>query len=141
MAVTAPDGETASYPGMTDTVVVPPGSSVRIVTTGGGGWGDPLLREVDLVVYDVQCGLISPESAAGDYGVVLAKFGRKWQADVIRTAQRRRQLASQRGKVPMFDRGPHFEEQKRLGRVKYPEGWTDPDSGWHATGELKQDVA
>jgi N-methylhydantoinase B len=141
VAVTAPDGETVSYPGMTDTVIVPPGSSVRIVITGGGGWGDPLLREVDMNVYDVQCGLISPESAVRDYGVVLTKFGRKWQADVVRTAQRRRQLASLRGKVPMSDRGPHFEEQKRLGRVKYPEGWTDPDSGCHATGELKQDVA
>ena len=53
----------------------------------------------------------------------------------------RRQLASLRGNVPMFDRGPHFEEQKRLGRVQYPEGWTDPDSGWFATGDLKQDVA
>jgi N-methylhydantoinase B len=140
VAVTTPDGKTANYPGMTDTVIVPPGSSVRIVTTGGGGWGDPLLREVERVVYDVQCGLISPEGATGDYGVVLTKTGRKWQADLAETAQRRRQLASLRGKVPMFDRGPHFEGQKRLGRVHYPEGWTDPDSGWFATGELKQDV-
>jgi N-methylhydantoinase B len=114
---------------------------VRIVTTGGGGWGDPLLREVEMVIYDVQCGLISPESATEDYGVVLTKAGRKWQADLAKTAQRRRQLASLRGKVPMFDRGPHFEEQKRLGRVQYPEGWSDPDSGWFATGERKQDVA
>ena len=41
----------------------------------------------------------------------------------------------------MFDRGPYFEEQKRLGRVQYPEGWSDPDAGWFATGDLKQDVA
>jgi len=141
VVVTTPNGETENYPGMTDTVIVPPGSSVRIVTTGGGGWGDPLLREVEMVVYDVQCGLISPESATEDYGVVLTKVGRKWQADLAKTVQRRRQLASLRGKVPMFDRGPHFEEQKRLGRVQYPEGWSDPDSGWFATGDLKQDVA
>ena len=66
---------------------------VRIVTTGGGGWGDPLLREVEMVVYDVQCGLVSPESATEEYGVVLTKAGRKWQADLAKTAQRRRQLA------------------------------------------------
>src|ERR1700722_13747265 len=108
---------------MADTVIVPGGSSVRIVTTGGGGWGDPLLREVEMVVYDVQCGLISPESAAEGLGVVLITAGRKWQADAAKTAQRRRQLASLRGNVPMFDRGPHFEEQKRLGRGQNPQGW------------------
>jgi N-methylhydantoinase B len=122
-------------------VIVPPGSSVRIVTTGGGGWGDPLLREVEMVVYDVQCGLISPESATEDYGVVLTKVGRKWQADLAKTAQRRQKLAGQRGNVPMFDRGPHFAEQKRLGRVHYPQGWSDPDAGWFASGERKQDLA
>jgi N-methylhydantoinase B len=141
VAVTTPDGASESYPGMTDTAIVPPGSSVRIVTTGGGGWGDPLLREVEMVVYDVQCGLISAESADDDYGVVLTKVGRRWQADPAKTAQRRQKLASMRGKVPMFDRGPHFAEQKRLGRVQYPEGWTDPDAGWFAAGERKQDVA
>ena len=73
--------------------------------------------------------------------MVLNKVGRKWQADLAKTAQRRRQLESTRGKVPMFDRGRHFEEQKRLGRVQYPEGWTDPDSGWFATSEREQDVA
>jgi len=34
-----------------------------------------------------------------------------------------------RGTVPMFDRGPHFEGQKRLGLSLYAEGWTDPDAG------------
>ena len=120
VAVTTPDGKTTHYPGMTDTVIVPPGSAVRIVTTGGGGWGNPLLREVERVVYDVQCGLVSPESAAENYGVVLHKVGRKWQADLAKTTQRRGQLQSTRDKVPMFDRGRHFEEQKRLGRVHYP---------------------
>ena len=141
VAVTTPDGETTSYPGMTDTVIVPPGSSVRIVTTGGGGWGDPLLREVEMVIYDVQCGMISPESAAENYGLVLIKIGRKWQADLSKTAQRRQQLARVRGDLAMFDRGHHFEEQKRLGLVQYPEGWTDPDFGWLASSTLKRDVA
>ncbi len=53
------DGNETAYPGMCDTVTVKAGSVVRIVTTGGGGWGDPLKREVDRVVYDVQCGLVS----------------------------------------------------------------------------------
>lgn len=141
VAVTAPGGTTVGHPGMCDTVIVPAGASVRVVTTGGGGWGDPLLREIDMVVYDVECDLISPESARDVYGVVLTKVGRKWQADHAKTAQRRRELAKLRGKVPMFDRGPHFEAEKRHGRVKYPDGWVDPDVGWYATSVLEQDVA
>jgi N-methylhydantoinase B len=141
VSVTSPLGESVNYPGMTDTVVVPPGASVRIVTTGGGGWGDPLLREIERVVYDVQCGLVSPDSALQIYGVVMSKSGRKWQADLGKTAQLRRQMAAQRGRVPMFDRGPHFESLKEQGKVKYPAGWTNPDEGWFANSALKQDVA
>jgi N-methylhydantoinase B len=141
VAVTGPDDVTKNYPGMSDTVIVPPGSSVRIVTTGGGGWGDPLLREIDNVLYDVQCGLVSPESARDDYGVILTKVDRKWQADVAATAQYRRQLARQRGKVPMFERGPQFEAERRLGSINYPQGWVDPDAGWYASSVLEKDVA
>ena len=141
VAVTGPDGTTTSYPGMCDTVIVPPGSSVRIITTGGGGWGDPLLREIEKVVYDVQCGLVSPDVASEEYGVILLKSGRQWQADIRKTAERRRQLSKSRGRVPMFDRGPHFEAEKKLGRVKYPDGWVDPDLGWCANSVLEEDVA
>jgi N-methylhydantoinase B len=121
--------------------VIPAGSTVRIVTTGGGGWGDPLLREIDKVVYDVACGLVSPESARDEYGVILFKVGRKWQADAVRTAQRRIGLAQSRGKPPMFDRGAYFEAQKRCGQIKYPDGWADPDVGWYANsaGEFHSD--
>jgi hypothetical protein len=62
-------------------------------------------------------------------------------ANLTNTAQRRRQLARLRGKVPMFDRGPHFEAQKSVGRIKYPNGWIDPDLGWYANSVLQQDVA
>jgi N-methylhydantoinase B len=141
VTVTSPAGDAVRQPGMCDTVVVPRGGSVSIVTTGGGGWGDPLLREVDLVVYDVQCGVVSPESAGDDYGVVISKIGRKWQAHLGETLQKRRQLARVRGKLPMFDRGPQFETQKKLGKVKYPEGWTDPDDGWFANSVVQEDVA
>ena len=75
-------GKETVHPGMTDTVIVKPGSIVRIVTTGGGGWGDPLKREVERVVYDVQCGLVSRKQAKALYGVVLKKAGRKFSADL-----------------------------------------------------------
>jgi N-methylhydantoinase B len=39
---------------------------------GGGGWGDPLNRDVERVRDDVQNELISPERARDVYGVVIA---------------------------------------------------------------------
>ena len=45
---------------------------MRVETTGGGGWGDPLDREPELVLLDVMQGKISPEAARNDYGVVIA---------------------------------------------------------------------
>ena len=44
---------------------------MRVVTTGGGGWGDPLEREPDLVARDVIEGKVSAAAARDDYGVVL----------------------------------------------------------------------
>jgi N-methylhydantoinase B len=137
LSVTSPDGQTVQHPALCDSAVVRGGSIVNVITTGGGGWGDPLLRELDKVVYDVECGLISPESAKDDYGAVLVKDGRQWRGDADRTAQRRQELARSRGKLPMFDRGPQFNPKRALGNVKYPHGWVDPDSDWYANSTIE----
>jgi N-methylhydantoinase B len=42
-----------------------------VVSQGGGGYGDPLEREPDLVVADVAEGLVSPGAARLVYGVVI----------------------------------------------------------------------
>ena len=42
-----------------------------VVSQGGGGYGDPLEREPDLVVADVAEGLVSPDAARLVYGVVM----------------------------------------------------------------------
>jgi len=42
-----------------------------IESGGGGGFGDPLERAVDLVQQDVRLGYVSPDAARRDYGVVL----------------------------------------------------------------------
>lgn len=135
VSVIAEDGSEQVYPGMSDTVVVKPGSTVRVVTTGGGGWGDPLAREADKVVYDLQCGLISEASARDDYGVAVTLVGRKWTHDAARTQARREKLRKERGTPAMFDRGAAFRAMKAKGMVHYPQGWSDPDEGWLAVGE------
>ncbi|WP_072395199.1 hydantoinase B/oxoprolinase family protein [Hyphomicrobium sp. CS1GBMeth3] len=132
VSVIQADGTETVHPGMCDTVTVAPGSSVRIITTGGGGWGDPLQRPVEKVVYDVQCGLISPQSAHDNYGVVLKAEGRKWTADLAATEARRKSLIDARGTAPMFDRGPYYEKLKAEGKVSRPEDWADPEAGWSA---------
>jgi N-methylhydantoinase B len=135
VSVIASDDDEKVYPGMSDTVAVKPGSSVRVVTTGGGGWGDPLAREADKVVYDLQCGLISEQSARNDYGVAIALKGRKWMHDAAQTQALRERLRKERGTPPMFDRGEAFHAMKAKGMVRYPENWSDPDDGWQAVGE------
>lgn len=57
--------------GNTDVVTVQPGDVVRITSAGAGGWGDPLDREPERVLADVRRGLVSPEKARSEYGVVL----------------------------------------------------------------------
>lgn len=47
------------------------GESLIIRTPGGGGYGDPLKRKPEYVLRDVENGLVTIESAARAYGVVI----------------------------------------------------------------------
>jgi N-methylhydantoinase B len=47
------------------------GTLLRFETPGGGGYGQPMKRDVNLVAQDVRNGLVSRESASWDYGVVI----------------------------------------------------------------------
>jgi N-methylhydantoinase B len=93
--------------GLVDGEPVLAGQIVRVVTTGGGGWGDPLDRETDLVQRDVVEGKISPEAAHSDYGVVLSGNG---TVDTKATANLRETIRSKRDRMPaMIDRGPGYD--------------------------------
>jgi N-methylhydantoinase B len=54
-------------------VNVQPGTTLRIVNAGGGGYGDPFERDPSLVLDDVRNELVSREAAREQYGVVLAE--------------------------------------------------------------------
>lgn len=56
---------------MSDGNVLRRGDRLRIVTSGGGGWGDPAERPVDEVVADVRNGFVSVAGAAADYSVTI----------------------------------------------------------------------
>jgi N-methylhydantoinase B len=50
---------------------VPADSQVIIRTGAGGGWGDPMERDPQLVLDDVRSGFVSLEGALRDYGVAI----------------------------------------------------------------------
>jgi N-methylhydantoinase B len=95
-------------PGLADDVPVKAGEVIEIVTTGGGGWGDPLEREAELVLWDVIRGIVSRTSAERDYGVVLLGDGEDLAVDEEDTAARRRHIRTTRAPLGMFDRGDGF---------------------------------
>jgi N-methylhydantoinase B len=96
-------------PGLVDDEPVAAGTLVRVETTGGGGWGDPLEREPELVALDVLQGKVSPAAARAAYGVVLlADAEGEPVVDAGATAARRAQLRAGRGPQPFFDRGPGY---------------------------------
>jgi len=96
-------------PGLVDDEPIPAGTLVRVETTGGGGWGDPLDREPELVALDVLQGKVSARSAREDYGVVLAtNADGEPRVEAAATTTLRERLRSSRGPQPLFDRGPGY---------------------------------
>ena len=51
--------------------LLPPDETVTLRLPGGGGFGSPLERDPARVLEDVRQGRVSPESALGEYGVVV----------------------------------------------------------------------
>nr|MBA2575951.1 hydantoinase B/oxoprolinase family protein [Euzebyaceae bacterium] len=94
--------------GLADDEPVRAGELIRIETTGGGGWGDPLDRDPARVLLDVVQEKVSAEAAEGDYGVVLTGDGDARAIDAEATAALRDRLRGERGAVSFFDRGPGY---------------------------------
>jgi N-methylhydantoinase B len=96
---------------LADAEFVRAGELIRIRTTGGGGWGDPLDRDPAAVLRDVQWGKVSPGSAKTDYGVLLDETGDGFALDQAGTAELRAQRRADRpGGQPFFDRGPGYAQ-------------------------------
>jgi N-methylhydantoinase B len=94
---------------LADAELVRAGEVIRIRTTGGGGWGDPLDRPYAEVLRDVAWHKVSLAGARDDYGVVVAGTPDDPQldqaaSDALRAARR----AARTGREPFFDRGPGY---------------------------------
>ncbi|MCA2187079.1 hydantoinase B/oxoprolinase family protein [Nonomuraea cavernae] len=100
------DGGVEILPSKVHDVEVRPGDLLHFVTWGGGGWGDPLARDPELVALEVRRGLVTADGARR-FGVVCAADG---TLDAEATAELRERLRADRGELPVFDMGPPLEE-------------------------------
>jgi len=78
---------------------------LHFITWGGGGWGDPLERDPELVALEVQQGLVTLDGAR-EYGVVIAADG---TVDAGATEAMRADIKAKRGDLSLFDYGPGIE--------------------------------
>jgi N-methylhydantoinase B len=94
---------------LADAEPVRAGEVIRIRTTGGGGWGDPLDRPYADVLRDLQWRKVSVEGAAADYGVVVTgEIDNAVVDEPASDALRARSRSSRTGDEPFFDRGPGY---------------------------------
>jgi N-methylhydantoinase B len=108
---------------LADAEPVEAGQVIRIRTTGGGGWGDPLDRPYDAVERDLRWGKVSFEGARDDYGVVATGTTSEPTIDVEASDRLRAELRAARPEQePFFDRGP--------GYARLAEGRSSADVDW-----------
>jgi N-methylhydantoinase B len=104
-----------------EAVPVKAGDVVRILTPGGGGWGDPLARVTELVRQDVVKGLVSLARASSDYGVVLEPTSDPMQVfdvDEAATAKLRDEMRAARPGLKMINRGEHVNALIESGTIE-----------------------
>jgi N-methylhydantoinase B len=102
------DGSEEWLPSKCENIEVQKGDLLYFNTWGGGGWGDPYIRDAELVRQDVERGLVSAEGAKR-YGVVMNSDG---SVDTPATEKLRQALSSERGEPEMFNFGGTIEEIK-----------------------------
>ena len=79
------------------------GDLLRVMTSGGGGWGHPFDRPAARVREDVLDGFVSLASALKDYGVVLDP--QTLEVDEAETSKLRK---DRRAETTMFHRGHYL---------------------------------
>jgi N-methylhydantoinase B len=88
------DGPKERLPYSKMTRSVAKGDIVTINTPGAGGWGDPLTRDPEKVLWDVTEGFVSMKRAEECYGVIIREKGfRRFEVDWEAT----RELRSRKG--------------------------------------------
>ena len=89
-------------------ICVHEGDSLQYVTWGGGGWGDPLERDPELVAKEIRQGLVTVKGAR-DYGVVISRG----KVDSVATKKLRNEMRNERGNIEVFNYGPDIETLRK----------------------------
>lgn len=89
-----------------DRIDVFEGDCLDYITWGGGGWGNPLERDPELVALEVERGLVSVDGAFHNYGVKLADNG---SVDTAATDAKRAEMEKDQTEGEIFNFGPDIE--------------------------------
>jgi len=73
-----------------ETISIKRGDSIRVITSGGGGWGNPLERDPEMVRSDVRNGGVTLKRASDVYGVVIS--GEDLEVDMKATQKLRERM-------------------------------------------------
>lgn len=103
------------------------GDVLSIRTPGGGGWGDPFLRDPYLVLKEVEAELLSIEKAKNDYGVILINNDNKIEIDETATKNYRDKFRQTKNDHWSFGEA----------RKKYESHWT-PEASSELACKLQQ---
>ncbi|WP_122089205.1 hydantoinase B/oxoprolinase family protein [Halalkalicoccus subterraneus] len=107
------DGTEEELPSKVENVAVEAGDTLVFSTAGGGGLGDPLERDPDVVAREVRRGLVSESAAEAEYGVVLDEGS----VDDVATEDRREELHRTRDEPEAFDYGPLPDDETLEARI------------------------
>jgi N-methylhydantoinase B len=95
------------------------GDIVSEESAGGGGHGDPLDRDLNLVEQDVRAGYLTLDDARNRYGVV---FNTHAEIDAEQTARAKSEIRNKRiSAIVEGGEEDYFDEQRRL--FLFPVGW------------------
>ena len=85
------------------------GDEIHSVSSGGGGFGDPLKRKPEYTLQDVLDGRVSLDQAANDYGVVIDEESMSINQE--KTTKLREEKARLRGPITwLYDKGADGRE-------------------------------
>jgi len=92
------EGKVVRTPGQSASVEFKRYDLIYQTSGGGGGWGDPLERSPELVVQELNDGLVFAASAEKVYGVIATKAsdGDVYVLNAAKTAERREQIKKER---------------------------------------------
>ncbi|PKB14580.1 N-methylhydantoinase B [Novosphingobium kunmingense] len=104
-----PDGSQTVVGNKVEDLAVSADDVLHFITWGGGGWGDPLDRDPELIEKEITQGLVTPQGARA-YGVVIDARG---AVDTAATTHLRETIRAGRTGIELFDFGPTIQDLRR----------------------------